>query len=229
MPTPRIRAVVFDAVGTLIEPSPPAADVYARFGAQFGSNVAAEESRRRFPAAFAGQEKLDADQRGGATSETRERERWRTIVTQVLDDVVDADALFAALWEHFARPESWRAIEGAADLLSRIQDAGLTVAVASNFDARLRGVWAGLPALPRDVELFISSEVGRRKPHLEFFAHIERRLKIPGKSILLVGDDPKNDLSGAQAAGWRAVLVAETGLAAAVRPLLPDVGWELRG
>src|SRR4051794_29016008 len=40
---PQIRAVVFDAVGTLIHPEPSAAAVYTAFGRQFGSCLGREE------------------------------------------------------------------------------------------------------------------------------------------------------------------------------------------
>ena len=40
-----VRAVFFDAVGTMIHPDPPAATVYARVGRRFGSRLPAEAVR----------------------------------------------------------------------------------------------------------------------------------------------------------------------------------------
>ena len=55
-----LRAIAFDAVGTLIHPAPPAWEVYAAFGRQFGSHHPAEVVRSRFLAAFAREESADA-------------------------------------------------------------------------------------------------------------------------------------------------------------------------
>src|SRR5438309_3573496 len=85
-----IRAVVFDAVGTLIYPQPPAAVVYAQVGQQLGSRRTVEEIGARFAVAFQQEELID--RRGDfRTSEEQELLRWQRIVAAVLDDVSDSD------------------------------------------------------------------------------------------------------------------------------------------
>jgi putative hydrolase of the HAD superfamily len=84
--------------------------------------------------------------------------------------------------------------------------------MASNYDARLRSVAAGLPELRPLRHLVISSEVGWRKPAPEFFAALCERTGLAPGAILFVGDDPANDYDGATAAGLRAVLVGEEGI-----------------
>src|SRR5262249_4686469 len=108
-----VRAVFFDAVGTLIHPEPSAAEVYAAVGARYGSRLPAAVVRRRFAAAFQAEERLDAE-RGHRTDEDRERQRWRDVVAAVLDDVSDPGRCFDDLYEHFARPQAWRIGPGAA-------------------------------------------------------------------------------------------------------------------
>jgi putative hydrolase of the HAD superfamily len=198
-------AVAFDAVGTLIHPHPPAADVYAAVGRRFGSRLGVSEIRTRFPAAFAAQEQID---RHGdlATDEPRELRRWRTIVAHVLDDVADPAACFAELHDHFARPNAWRCDADAAGLIARLVRAGYRLALASNYDGRLRAVVAGLPALAPVTTLVISSEVGWRKPAGRFFARLADSLGVPVEAVLYVGDDLANDYDGARQAGLRAVL-----------------------
>jgi putative hydrolase of the HAD superfamily len=200
-----VDAVFFDAVGTLIHPEPSAALAYAEAGRRHGSALTADAVRQRFAAAFAGEEA--ADLAGGLrTSEERELRRWRAIVAAVLDDVRDAEACFADLYAHFARPAAWRVEAQAAEVLRALAARGLTVGVASNFDRRLRGVADGLPALADVRHFFISSEVGWRKPAPQFFAALAAGAGVPAGRILLVGDDRDNDYLGAQAAGLRAVL-----------------------
>ena len=83
-PLTGIRAVVFDAVGTLIHPDPPAAEVYAAAGQRFGSRHAADAIRTRFRAAFAREEAVD-HAAGHRTDDAREIRRWQAVVTGIGD------------------------------------------------------------------------------------------------------------------------------------------------
>jgi len=201
-----MRAIFFDAVGTLIHPDPPAALAYARIGQRFGSRLGEAQVVQRFAAAFAHEEELD---RAGnlRTSAERERRRWRTIVARVLDDVTDAEACFRALYEHFAQPHAWRCDPAAAFLLQKLNDAGYHLGLASNYDERLRSVVAGLASLQRIQHLVISAEVGWRKPAPEFYAALCRAVDLPAATILHLGDDRSNDYDGARAAGLQALLL----------------------
>src|SRR5207245_9118818 len=122
----------------------------------------------RFIAAFAREEAIDYANRL-RTSETREIERWRRIVGQVLDDVTDSDSCFRELFEHFSRPESWRCDPDAAATINILARHGYALGMASNYDQRLRSVVAGLTALRPLQHLVISSAVGWRKPATQFF------------------------------------------------------------
>jgi len=204
-------AVLFDAVGTLIEPHPGVAIAYAAAGRRFGSSLAESEIEARFRAAFARREAIDAADSTGQTSEAGERARWRAIVGEVFDDVAETDSLFEALWEHFAEAKHWRLMAGAADTwrqldARRADGRRLVVGIASNFDSRLEAVCSGLPPLA-GCPLFISSRLGHRKPARAFFRAVEVRLGLKPNELLLVGDDLANDYQGALAAGWQAILV----------------------
>jgi len=187
---PDVRAVFFDAIGTLIHPEPPAAAVYAAVAQSLGSRLTEAETATRFRTAFAREEALDRanDLR---TCEERERRRWRHIVAEVLPDVCDGKRCFEELFAHFGRPDAWRSDATAAVLVE------------------LRGVVAGLPELRPLRHLVISSEVGWRKPAPEFFAALCERARLRPGEILFVGDDPVNDYAGATAAGLAATLVGQ--------------------
>src|SRR5438132_1602800 len=101
MLAPAIRAVFFDAVGTLIYPEPNAADVYTAVGRRYGSRLTTEVIAPRFRSAFQAEEALDL-RNDLRTYEAREVLRWRRIVAAVLDDVSDAEACFRELFEHFS-------------------------------------------------------------------------------------------------------------------------------
>jgi putative hydrolase of the HAD superfamily len=208
-----IRAVLFDAVGTLIRPEPAVGAAYLAAARRFGmaGDLVEEEVSRRFRAAFARQEAIDhtADWH---TDESRERRRWECIVAEVFGDAstwqVQGQALFESLWNHFADAKNWAVIEAARQEIDAARDAGLIVGVASNFDARLHRLLDAMPQLGITGNVFVSSELGHRKPGREFFRAIENELGLAPEELLLIGDDVDNDDKAARAAGWQSLLVS---------------------
>lgn len=206
-----VEVVLFDAVGTLIEPDPPVAEAYQAAGRRYGSHLSCEEILRRFRAAFARQERLDETEFFGRTDEPRERRRWQTIVGEVFDDVANAAGLFDEIWRHFAMSDHWRLCAGAADCWRQLAGRGLMLGIASNFDARLEQICQALEPLTECRRIFVSSRLGVRKPNSAFFDTIAKRLNTPPERILLAGDDLGNDYFAAQAAGWQSVLIDPSG------------------
>ena len=206
----RFQWVVFDAVGTLIHPVPAAGDVYHQVAGRFGSRLAAEEVASRFRQAFRESEQGDValpESARLATSEAREYERWKEIVTRVLDDVRDVAGCFEEIFAHFARPTSWRCFDDVSEVLADLQARGYRVALASNFDGRLHAVCDGLPVLAEIGVRIISSEVGCRKPGRYFFDALVSQTGCRAQEVLMVGDDLANDVTGARRAGLHAVLI----------------------
>lgn len=196
-----VRAVAFDAVGTLIVPAVPVLTTYRACGQRHGITVDDATLQGRFQAAVRREDALDRAA-GWRTSEEREVRRWRAIVTATLG----VTACFDELWAHFARSDAWRA-GPAVGLLYDALGSGLAVAVASNFDARLRPVLAGVVGLPGIDRVVVSSEVGWRKPAAEFFAAVADSLGTDAEHVLFVGDDRANDYEAALAAGMRTALI----------------------
>ncbi len=202
-----VRGVLVDAVGTLMEPVPSVAEAYTQAARRQKVDLSVHVVRDRFRKAFSTDE-LDDQSGPMRTDEAVERRRWQRIVATCLPEVPDQIRAFEELWAHFAHPGSWMAFPDAGPALRRLSEAGLAVMVASNFDARLRSVLKGLPSLSRWSErVVISSEVGYRKPHPEFFRKACERLGLAAESVLVVGDDRENDLEGPIRAGLQAVLV----------------------
>jgi putative hydrolase of the HAD superfamily len=205
-PPPGLGVVVFDVVGTLIEPSPSVAAAYRTCGLRHGVELDVVEIQRRFSAAWSRQEAFDAAAVPAfATSPRREFDRWRGIVEDVFSGSAASEAIFAELWEHFGRVTAWRPLERGVALVQAAIDAGATVAVASNFDDRLMPLAAEMEPLVRVPHVFASSALGWRKPAPEFFRCLERRLGCLPHEAVLVGDDPELDLAAARRAGWAAI------------------------
>ncbi|VTS03129.1 HAD family hydrolase [Tuwongella immobilis] len=207
-----IRAVVFDAVATVIFPNPSITEVYGDVAERHGgSRKPVPQLQAAFRHAYAIQEQIDQAAQW-QTSEERERQRWWEIVSHSLDDVADPQAAFADLFGHYSRGAAWRVPDGTAELLERLHQRGFRLAMASNYDSRLQRVMSELPELARLRDnLIISSLVGWRKPAIGFFEAVQQRLQIPAHQILFVGDDLQNDVLGAQAAGFQAVWLQPKG------------------
>ena len=205
-PPQGVDVVVFDVVGTLVEPSPSVAVAYQQAGLRHGLTVDTSIIQQRFKAAWRRQETIDAAAVPAfATSRGREAQRWQAIVDDVFEGAAPAAAIFADLWEHFGRVESWQPLAHGRDLVRLAIDAGVTVALASNFDERLLAIAERLEPLSWVPHVFASSEIGWRKPAPEFFRWIERRLGCGPAAVLLVGDDPELDVAAARRAGWRSL------------------------
>lgn len=207
----QVRAVFFDAVGTLLVPDPPAPAVYAEVAARHGLVLTPGEVRARFVAAYLAEEEADVAA-GWATSESRERDRWRRIVADTLAGASDPDACYHFLFGHFAKPSAWRPAPDAAETLATLRGRGLLVGLGSNYDGRLRPVLAGFPELnfPRELVL-ISADVGVRKPGAGFFRRCAAAAGRAAGEVLFVGDDLGNDYEGATAAGMPAILLDPLG------------------
>jgi putative hydrolase of the HAD superfamily len=202
-----VRAVFFDAVGTLLHPRPTAAEVYAAVARRHGRDISVADTRARFVAAFRKEEEADRAA-GWATSEAREAQRWRRIVAATLAGVDDPETCFSELFDHFARPQSWQLDPDAGPLVAQLAGRGLILGIGSNYDARLLTVLAGFPELaPAAGRVVVSAAVGFRKPAGQFFRALVRAAGCAPAEVLFVGDDPENDYEGARAAGLRAVLV----------------------
>jgi putative hydrolase of the HAD superfamily len=218
-----IGGIVFDAVGTLIEPDPPVADVYVAAARRQGVELDRALVKARFHQYFRNDE-VDEMRGPMVTDEATEFRRWRRIVTNVLPEVPNPDQAFFELWDHFRRPQAWRTFSDVAPALEFLTARNLPIRIASNFDARLRTVVQGLPELaPCAEDLIISSEVGYRKPHAAFYHATCASLRLPPERVLCVGDDLENDVVAPRRAGLRGMLLDRHNLQPDALPSVPDL------
>ena len=203
-----VDTVVFDVVGTLLEPTPSVSEAYKNSAAKCGLSLSAREISRRFSVAWEKQEGLDAQNKPAfCTNRSREYERWQQIVCDVFEDSPAAGKIFEDLWIHFGKPSSWQPVEQGCHLLETVRESGIDVAVASNFDERLLPLAKHIEPLISIEKIFASSELGWRKPAPQFFQAVESRLQKEPDQLLLVGDDPRLDIAAANAAGWKSMQI----------------------
>jgi putative hydrolase of the HAD superfamily len=201
MKTPAIiRAVTFDAGGTLIEPWPSVGHVYAEVAARYGvSGRSPEQITERFAAAWRGKSAFDYS-----------LPAWRALVDATFGDFVPEDRiteLFPALYQRFKQAEVWRVFDDVTPILRELRAAGFKLGIISNWDDRLRPLLEGLGLASWFDAIVISTEAGVTKPSRAIFDQAASALHVPAESILHVGDSGDEDLRGAQAAGFSALLV----------------------
>jgi putative hydrolase of the HAD superfamily len=208
-----LRAVTFDAGGTLLYPHPSVGEIYAEAAQRYGATVepaALEDAFRRSWVA------CHHDHAVAAAGNVSQREWWRELVFRTLEmagvTMPDREAYFRELYDLFARPEVWRLYPDAMDTLAAVKQRGLKVGLLSNWDHRLRPVLEGLDLLPLLDAVIISCEVGVEKPEPRIFHAARAALGVAdGDGMLHVGDSYRDDVRGALAAGMEAVLVQRAG------------------
>jgi putative hydrolase of the HAD superfamily len=207
----QLKAVFFDAAGTLFEPREPIGQSYARIAREYGVDAKVAEVDKAFRLAFHNSPALAFGPGRGAPELRRlEREWWRDLVEKTfagLGNFRDFAAYFDALFSFFAEPEHWVADPGAGPLLADLRERGLALGVISNFDYRLYGILDGLGLSQFFDSITISSEAGFAKPSKKLFEAALAHHQIAAIEAMHVGDSEHLDQAGAASAGIRAILI----------------------
>jgi putative hydrolase of the HAD superfamily len=206
----RIRAVLLDALGTLLELEDPGPPLAAELAA-LGTPVSVDEARTAVLAEMT-YYKNHHDEASDRVQLDDLRRRCAEILRDALPPPAQAlgvptltTALLAAL--------RFRPYDEVPAALAALREQGLTLVVLSNWDVSLHDQLAttGLAAL---VDGAVSSaEVGAGKPHPDIYV---RALEVAGcdaGTAAMVGDSPDTDVAGALALGIEAVLVDRWGTA----------------
>lgn len=198
----KLRAVFVDAVGTLMRPREPVGMTYARYARTHGLRLDPAVVDARFRAAL---------REAAGSQEGDGRRYWRPVVEAALGT---ADpALFEFIYQHYAQPRAWWVDLDALRTLGAIARTGVRLGIISNFDTRLRDLWARL-ALDRMFSVLVcSAEVEVEKPDPWIFHLACRAAGVAPREALHIGDDPLRDVEGASRAGLVGLLYDD------------DAGW----
>lgn len=198
-----MKAVFFDAVGTLFYLTKTVGDHYALVGREIGLALDAGQLDHAFYAAW---KRMPSRAAVDGPRENDDKDWWRELVDHVLHEVapaldeLDRDNFFEIAYEHFAEAGVWEAYAEVEDVLKQLQPR-FQLAVVSNFDGRLRMILEQMGISKYFPHVFVSSEIGADKPDPEIF---RRALRLTGREanqVLHVGDDPERDWKAASAAG----------------------------
>jgi putative hydrolase of the HAD superfamily len=198
-----LKAIFFDAVGTLFYLTKTVGDHYAFVGSEVGLMLDAHQLDRAFYTAW---EQMPLRAAIDGPRENDDKGWWRELVDLVLDQAapslteLDRDNFFEVAYEHFAEAGVWEAYPEVFGVLEKLQPR-FQLAVISNFDGRLRLILEHLGISKFFAHVFVSSEIGADKPDPEIYRRALRFVNLKSDQVLYVGDDPDCDWKAASTAG----------------------------
>jgi putative hydrolase of the HAD superfamily len=198
-----LKAIFFDAVGTLFYLTKTVGDHYALVGDEIGLKLDAQQLDRAFHAAWKQMPQRPAID---GPRENDDKGWWRELVDRVLDQVTpslsefDRDNFFEIAYNHFAETGVWELYPEVMNVLRKLRPR-FQLAVISNFDGRLRFILEHLGISKFFAHLFISSELGADKPDPEIYWLALKLINLKSNEVLHVGDDRERDWKAASAAG----------------------------
>jgi putative hydrolase of the HAD superfamily len=200
-----LKAIFFDAAGTLIHLPRGAGWHYALVARRHGGDFDEAALDRAFHAVF---REMIAHAAANGLSHGDDRAWWRELVFRVLDACgggppgFGREAYFGELYAHFAEPGVWELYPEVGGVLAGLGK-NYRLAVISNFDKRLRAILDGLGVAAHFEHLVISGEIGVEKPAPQIFGHALELMGVAPHEALHVGDHPVHDWQGAEAVGMR--------------------------
>jgi putative hydrolase of the HAD superfamily len=212
----KIRAIIFDIYGTLLEVGPPRPDAPVRWTLMW------EDKLKTGP-------RLTLDEFGAACQEAIQREHraerargilhpevyWPDIVSSVLPEFAHLSEAERSEFRfyHAQMAHTVRLMPGAAEALRGLRRASLRLGLASNSQLyTLRELDTALAGADLSKNLFsptlcfFSFEHGFSKPDPHVFRMLTVRLQMLGigpEDILMVGDRLDHDIEPARVAGWQ--------------------------
>lgn len=210
MPLRLIKAVFFDAAGTLFGVNGSVGEIYALLARAHGKEITAADLEAGFRRCFANAPAMAFP---GAPLEqlpALEKQWWRDVVWNVftlLGPFPRFADYFDALFARFAEADAWVLYPETLEALAALRSRGLLLGVISNFDSRLFGLLEGLGLARFFAPVVISAQAGAAKPETTIFHQALAYHGLRPDEALHVGDSYEADVVGARAAGLTPVWV----------------------
>ncbi|KAI7996503.1 hypothetical protein LOK49_LG10G02677 [Camellia lanceoleosa] len=194
------KALLVDAVGTLVVPSQPMAQIYRKIGEKYGVECSEAEILNRYRWAYEqpwGRSRLRYVNDG--------RPFWQYIVSSSTG--CSDSHYFEELYNYYTTEKAWHLCDPDAEkVFKAIRSEGVKLAVVSNFDTRLRPLLRALNCDHWFDAMAVSAEVEAEKPNPTIFLKACELLGVEPEDAVHVGDDRRNDIWGARDAGCDAWL-----------------------
>jgi putative hydrolase of the HAD superfamily len=203
-PASGYRAVLLDALGTLIQLEPPWPLLRGLLSRRHGIEVSearAKEAMLAEIAYYRSHHREGFDEASLASL----RRRCAAVVRDRLPEL--GNLSLEAVTELLLDSLRFTPFADAAPALGTLRAAGLRMAVVSNWDCSLPGVLAGVGLGGAVDAVVTSATVGAEKPDPAIFSAALERIGRRPEEALFVGDSLETDVLGARAAGMRATLL----------------------
>ena len=201
------RAILFDALGTLVALEPPAPRLRSELARRFGLEVSEHQAERAILAEIAYYRAHFDDGRDPASLRALRRHCADVLRSELPSAGLEIDPLVDALLASLR----FTPFADARPALVGARSRGQRIVVVSNWDVSLHGVLRALELEPLLDGVLTSAQAGVRKPAPAIF---EQALAIAGAGpadAIHVGDSLDEDVAGARAAGIEPVLVRRDG------------------
>lgn len=211
-----IKAVTFDAGGTLLFPKPSVAETFVAAAAEFGYEIPPDEAESHISACWTLY--FNEYHRDGDFWCTHEgcKRIWIMQYDLLCDlcGVVDHKAdVSESVYRAFLRGHHWGMFEDVVPALEELHARGLKLAVISNWDADLLNILDDL-GLSRFFDVRVASgQAGLRKPHRAIFDYTLGKLGLEASEVLHVGDMDDADGFGPLEAGLFPLIIERHGKA----------------
>ena len=205
------RAVLLDALGTLLELQPPAPALRRELSDRFEVLVDRADAERAIAAEIAFyRQRFDEgrDQRSLALL----REHCAAVLRAALPEAArDALPPPPVLVEALLASLRFRVYPDVCPALRRLRARGVRLIVVSNWDVSLHDRLRELGLSPMLDGAVTSAEVGARKPSAAIFEQALRLAGVSADDAIHVGDSLNEDVAGARAAGIEPLLLSRNG------------------
>jgi putative hydrolase of the HAD superfamily len=205
----RVRAVLLDALGTLLRLEDPVPALREHLAARCGLDVDQDTAEAALAAEIAYYRAHNLEGRNRAALAD-----LRRACALVLRDALGPGAREARIDDVLAALLAALRFTPYPDVppaLERMRAVGLQLVVVSNWDVSLHDRLAETGIAERVHGAVASAELGAAKPAPAIFAHALAMAGVPAGEALHVGDSPVEDVEGARAAGIEPVLLVRDG------------------
>jgi putative hydrolase of the HAD superfamily len=203
-----IRAILLDAMGTLLTFEPPAPHLRAALRER-GLDVAPEAAEAAI--------RDEISYYRAHLHEGRDPESLADLRRRAAEAMRPALGVDGDLTEALLASLRFRAYPDVAPALMTLRERGMAIVVVSNWDHSLGERLEETGLAPLVDGAVASAELGHAKPDRAIFEHALELAGVPAEAALHAGDSLREDVEGALAAGLRAVLVARDGRPADAR------------
>ena len=206
----QIKAVYFDAAGTLFRVRGTVGEIYWRLAQSYGLQATPEAIEQAFQEQFTNAPALAFPNKTAEEVLAMERRWWEKLMRLVFQEIgmfPKFNDYFNDVYEVFKGTEAWELYPETLDTLKKLKSEGRYVGVISNFDSRIHDVCRALNISPHLDSITISSRAGWAKPSPEIFSHTLKAHGFDLHQAVYIGDELGDDIEGALAAGLKPIFI----------------------